>query len=487
MGKPANAKRWKAVTMDWTDLQSYDHSEQLAVCLTQREAAILKALLTTAYWDTRWTNLTATADELEEFVANIDSQLDGNDCEVCEMQFRDNPADPCEVQYRNSATDPWITMFRKDICPRPSSTTDITQIYNDIDTITTNNATYAGDIINIAPKWAYVDPDSSNALCWAVGFYVDMICDFAIQQIQSENVTRRDANDWWDDMAAIIAGGIIATIAVLATSPITIPVIAVSAFTWAVSAAMDALWDALVGISYTEFEDLDARDDIKCAMFQAMEGATPQYPQWRDSLNTRASFGGAQLAIANAVHSFNQDVDIYVNYMLSWEELNDIAATLPVCPCPARWSHKWDFVTHGQEAWWITDFGHFENGVGFVGDTTLIVGRDSNWINYIKLSDVVPRCDRVKFTSIRVRGTWDANRDAMVITYPPEPDEVENSGWFTTGTSEWTSFPALGTKDWITIWVRSCYTETTDYGSVIITDVTLEGEGVDPFAGRETS
>ncbi|MCK5603069.1 hypothetical protein KAR91_14390, partial [Candidatus Pacearchaeota archaeon] len=73
-------KNWKAITIDWTALGGYDNLEIIPVCLTQRQVAVLKSLLIPAYWSTRWDNLTASADELDEFVTNIDNQLSGNDC-----------------------------------------------------------------------------------------------------------------------------------------------------------------------------------------------------------------------------------------------------------------------------------------------------------------------------------------------------------------------------------------------------------------------
>ncbi len=69
-------KRWKSITTDYTALQSYDNVEDINLCLTQREVAILKALLMPAYWTTRWENLTISADQLNEMVAGIDAKLD---------------------------------------------------------------------------------------------------------------------------------------------------------------------------------------------------------------------------------------------------------------------------------------------------------------------------------------------------------------------------------------------------------------------------
>ena len=68
-------KDWKAITLDWEGLENYDDENECAVCLTQREIAILKALLVTAYWTTRWDNLGETADTLNERMSLLDGKL----------------------------------------------------------------------------------------------------------------------------------------------------------------------------------------------------------------------------------------------------------------------------------------------------------------------------------------------------------------------------------------------------------------------------
>jgi hypothetical protein len=351
MGKSANAKDWKAVTMDWTALLDYDHSDIIGICLTQREVAILKALLTTAYWSTRWTNLTATPDELDDFVANMDYKLDGNDCEVTALEFRDNPLDTCEVQYSTDGGTTWATMFRKDNCRQDATADTLNQYYDDRDEVTTNNTTWNNDILNVAPDWVYVDDDSRAALCWAIDFYVDRICEFAIREIQNGNVERREENDWVDDLIDVITVGCVAGIAATAGA-ITLPAIAIGAIGFAVGYVINDIYDWLVGVDYSAFEDEDAKDIIKCAMFQAQEGVTPQYPAWRDSLEDYQSYGGNVETIAGLIHtSWNSEEDIYINYMILLEEINTVRDTLPVCPCPDRWTHTWNFVTHGLENW----------------------------------------------------------------------------------------------------------------------------------------
>jgi len=70
------SKQWKAVTIDWDALALQDDDDQCTICISTREAAILKALLITAYWPTRWDNLGDTPKVLKERMARLDNRLD---------------------------------------------------------------------------------------------------------------------------------------------------------------------------------------------------------------------------------------------------------------------------------------------------------------------------------------------------------------------------------------------------------------------------
>lgn len=330
-------KNWKAITVDWTALQDYDHVDEIGVCLTQRQVAILKAVLVPMYWSTRWENLTATSDELDAFVSQIDSQLDGNDCEVGNMEFRDNPLDICEVQYSNDGGDTWTTMFRKDVCVPKSSTTttDIDNVYTDITNIENNHTTWNNNITNIAPQWAYVDEDSDKALCYVIDKYVDWICDIAIKQIETDNETRRSENDWLDDVAILLTE-LVMDVVIAVAGTITISTLVIGAVAYASVQLVEAVWDHLVNQGTDFYQDQDAREVVKCYMYNHLKGATPQYEDWAASLETfdYIQATDAEGAIATTVNLFNQEVDVFINYMLLMEDVNGISNLLPICDCP---------------------------------------------------------------------------------------------------------------------------------------------------------
>lgn len=480
---------------DWESLEQYDNEEIIGVCLTQRQIMILKGALVPAYWQTRWMGFPggeSATNYLDAMISMIDSQLDGNDCPVCNMEFRDNPQDLCEVQYSNDGGDTWVTMFRKDVCAPVGAVTplDITNIYNDIENITTNNTTWDNDIINVAPQWEYVDEDSDKALCWAISFFVDMICDVSIEEIKNGNIDRRDENQWLEDVSVALSAGVIATLVLLPTAPVTLPAAVITFIAWASITSVEAIWDHLVGEDYSDFEDEDARQVIKCQMYRNIAGGTPQWTDWETSMDMHSNFCPPESTIARVVMDWCHNEDVYINYMILLEDINSIADTLPECPCPERWEHFWDFENVGPGTWTIYgDYGHYEEGIGFVTDLRLDGSWYSNMIDELTLGEEIPgfvqRCDGFQIHTTVVRGTWDGQANWLRMIQDPHAEFTQTQGNCYTGNPGWRHNFAVGTVDKLAIeMLRSCLTEDLEgYGSIILTGITLHGEGVDPFSG----
>ncbi len=496
MGKHFDAKDWKAITFDWTALQDYNNVDQIEVCLTQRQVAVLKALLTTAYWSTRWTALTATSDELEAFVSQIDYKLDGNECGVTTMIFRDNPSDPCEVQYSNDGGANWSTMFRKDNCPGGTSETVITNWYVNQTSVENHYTTYAGDIINVAPQWEYTDPDQDNALCWTIQNYVDFVCDFSITQIETNNQNRRDQNDWLDELAPAVSAAVTAMFVALIGSVVVIPAAIIGGFTYSVTLLLDNLLDTLINESSDAYRDEDAKDAIKCYMYEQIVGSTPQWAAWSGSLSSWESFGGNYKTIAETVNTLNQGERLYIEWMILTEDINSIADVLPPCPCPATWSHTWDFANFGPDTWIIdpaatpTPQGIWTPGQGFLCTHVTEGGKDKNLIRNLLFPEAVPRVTTMRITYDCLRGDFDVIWSSRVISLTGVGTRDDNSGVIADGDGQTAALiAALGdaTSAFVTLRVSTTDTPTGNWGMGLITHIEFEGEGVDPFSGRITS
>lgn len=493
-------KRWKAVLWDYLSLSQYDNDTLIPVCLTARECSILKTSITTARWATRWTGLTgAMPDDLLALIDGIEYKLDQIEpCGESDMlYFRDNPNDTCEVQYSHDGIN-WLTMFRKDTCRDTSwSLGDVITTNNQV---INNHNTYQGDITNVAPNWVYNDlePEWSNkSLCYAIRKYVDIMCDTAIKTIQSNNDDRRNENEWLDDLATIV-GTVGATVAaellISAGVSVALPAAAPAAIAWATLRIIDSIWEKLVDEDYSAFEDADVRNAIACAMYCQMQGHTPQFAEWENSLaDYRLTWAGDYAIVAEYINTCNSDVDVFIQYMVLMEGINEVAEYLDECPCTCEWTHNWNFAERGMEAWTLGSYGEYQEGIGVVGTARVEGNYNSITIDNLYLSESINRV--VSMTLLLnncVRGTFDYWPNSLELRYDPEPIAEFNAGWFITGRTSYTWTLTDGPIDTTKIGVKVIRASYKDVppanGSVAIWGMQLHGHGgPDPFLGRDTA
>lgn len=102
--------QFKAILLPWEALENYDDENECIVCISTRESVILKALLTTAYWTTRWTDLGETQKTLRERMARLDARLDvcttvGGDSWIATIGLNDLFTKIFEMLWDGSPTD----------------------------------------------------------------------------------------------------------------------------------------------------------------------------------------------------------------------------------------------------------------------------------------------------------------------------------------------------------------------------------------------
>ena len=333
-------KDWKAITLDHAALSSFDDLVPITVCLTQRQVAILKALMITAYWTTRWTNLVITPGELEQSMALIDYKLDGNDCSGGGgdmTDFRDDPNNPCSVQYSTDGGLTWLHMFDKSTCnqyaPVPM-TVNIAQesvvVINDNDTI------YNGNIINIAPTftWSPEIPGdgtlTNRLICFTVRQWVKVVCDTLALEIDAGGNILEDIARFAGDLVLSLTN----TALYILTETIGPPNEFVSATAWASAVFWLGVLQWALTYESADFRDVSAREAIACHMYHQLKNATPQFAAWRDALVGFVPTNVSETAISGAVGLTLQEEDAYVNYLNMVQNVKDFADQLPQCPCP---------------------------------------------------------------------------------------------------------------------------------------------------------
>lgn len=252
------AKRdWKAITLNYEQLEAYDDTVYHAYCLTQRQAAILKALLVTAYWSTRWDNLGESPAELEARMAEIDWRLDCCDC-----------VSAGDIYY----------------------VTNLNLLYQIIYKTIYDGTTTS---INIYAPTIYWSDDGSgdrlNALCMACMSLVGSIC---AQELQTLNFKMTGAIILFG-VLFILTGGFLA-LGVIITGTL------VAGVTY--EAAKAAL------------EDRDAQLAVACCMYNALIGQSITQPVFAASLDSCGFIGGTnEMICRDFVHRSIQFEETYLS------------------------------------------------------------------------------------------------------------------------------------------------------------------------------
>lgn len=474
-------KEWKSTTINWESLEDFDDTVINKVCLTQKQVAILKACLSPAYWPTRWTEQTDDWDTIEAYVAKIDGKLDGQECET--MAFCEDVANCIENSDSvNDALVAWNTLH--------------------------NGTGGIGDPENVLPeevRTANLLPD--NFVCdndhrygSAVGI-VEAIHAATIEVFEKIEILTNPL-----ELAAEIADNV----PVAEAAGISAEII---------------LWiqDTAYELYNNAWSDV-VKDDISCELFCLMQDewpchldfsmlmevyqdvAFPSPPAITDSWLVWANwllalpftsnelivklcgllglltmrYGGKFGAYVLGVRSLETTISLLA------DDTNPDWATLCL-ECPPRWSHFWDF-TIGKDTWFLQGgYGSYSPGVGFVTyDYPL-----DEWF-YRRMTDLtfpeaVPRCDRIVIHYYAEKGTFETATYGFPIYYPPEGDHTYHNGYIVNGTNDRPHSFSLANLTNVSVGFQVCANTVGFDGVAIITGITLEGEGSDPFEGRETS
>ena len=397
--------------------------------------------------------------------------------------FREKPDDPCEVQYSNDNGQTWIKMFRKDNCPGLSGGYSLEQAETNITTIVNNDITYAGDIINIAPKWDYDPATTDIAMCWAVRKFVDIICEFHIAQM-TDNSGWLTISNFAEKALELIT----ATVVGIAAATGNVAVAAGGAAAYALAEIGFDILNAALSNDKSDYQDEEAREVVSCWIFNNIKGATPQFLPWSTALDDFTGGNTPEDAIVSIVEIALHDEDLYVNYLLALQDINDVSGSLPVCPCPDTWAQFFDFENYGLDTWEVIGtYGEYVPGIGVRATNRLLSGYNSNLIDGVRFVEEVPHMTSMDFHTVQVRGGWDANVTSIWLWITPVGSWTYNSGYMVDGTYDRGKTFVDQSITLQQYMGRSCYTQSTNYGSLIVTGATMRGNGINPFRHRTTN
>ena len=490
---------WKAITIDWDELSDLDDVDMQSICLTQLEAAILKALLIPAYWASRWNNLSVSLDALQRKIAHIDGQLDGG----CAMfRLRQNPDDPCLLEQSFDAGETWVEAFNYKLCQN----TDMTNISNQWNLSFVFNTdleiVYDNDITNVFNDWGYdqtgTDADRDAALCHAITQWVDSICEFLIITIENGNAEVQDQAQFWSDLTFALGG---AAIALGAFGVYPLAALFGGTSLLLTSIVVDSIDEWLMEDA-TPYRDHDARAEVVCEMYLAMQGNTPTYANWSNSLDDALS-GNAE-KIRTVVDAVNQSEMAFVDWLGLYADMIAIGAGSIGNECDdcQDWFHIWKFDTasgsdphttysDGLPAWAADVGGYFNQGEGGWIATEEDLGAVGTERDNILIYFSTRTVTYLRVKSAYKEGFIAPGKDnlASIVAYcyvGTEQDVInEPFAYQVDGTEEWIWTGSKARTQRIRVMWRCSYSEAEppEYGDghVRISEIEIRGKGDCPF------
>lgn len=417
------------------------------------------------------------------------------------FQLRQNPDDPCLLEQSFDGGGTWSTAFNYTLCANTDALTiintwNLTNIFN-----IEQNATYAGDIINLYPSWEYdgtpSDAERDAALCAALTQWVDMICEFLIMTIENGNAETEDQAQFWSDVSYGMSAAAM-SLAVLGIYPVAALFAGTSLLLTAV--VIEKIGDWLMGDA-TPYRDLDARALVVCAMYEDMQGLTPTYAVWHSALDT-AMTGNAE-KIRQVVSDCNHAEMAFVNWLGLMVDLTALGAGVLANTCDEcqEFAHVWEVATaSGSEPHvtydnaspqWALLTGYYDLAEGgFIEQEYAAETYGSERCN-IKIEFGARTITRIRVQADYLEGFIKPGEDdrSSIVIYTISGSETarldEPFAYQENGTEEWIWNGAATRVTGIRIMWRCSYSEAEPpfYGDghVHINEIEIRGMGDCPF------
>jgi hypothetical protein len=312
----------------------------LPVCISAETLAWLLAQVTHYSRQDAHKALTARYAILEAmaFVNNPAGAACAAGLEGAGMKLRQSTENPCILQQEQGA-DNWIDVFDYSLCA-PLSEADIinlTEIYHEgLGILNILIELYDGTAESIDEDIEYGvgnDEELDRAMCAALSLLVNALLDTELER-RRRNLGIARVAGLTLSIVSIIAGFFTAGTA------------------WIVKGAAlggaGTLFGALLGeLDTAALEDTEARNDVICCIYDALNGATPQRGLFISAAeNCAATLTGNAGQIANVIYNVSTDLSTFVgfiHYMARLSQTPEVALYLCECEENDPWCWEYDF------------------------------------------------------------------------------------------------------------------------------------------------
>lgn len=279
-------KIWKAIQLDYDKLIAIEEENCGIFALSERTRQICLALLATAKWRTRYfsdSDEVIDGDILDAWTAEAEAEL------MCEITCCDDILAALAALEVNAANTIYNT----------------TQIWNEANTYIEENTT-------INENWTYGDEDDEdrdNALCLAIELFIQMFCDACIDIINKGNIETQSKFS----LFASIEGAAASITGLLAGFSIFPPALVLAAVALTAMAVITPMIANGFLDSIDAFESATAKKDVRCLIWDYLNGATPTFAQWQDAAN--GSLSGDSETLRLALAEALDDLELYAQFI----------------------------------------------------------------------------------------------------------------------------------------------------------------------------
>ena len=306
------------------------------VCINAKWWSHVEGLIDRLAWSDAWiapdeVSMRATLDGVIEIMREIGI---GRECEEMPVRLRQSPSDKCVLEYSTDGGRIWNAAFDFSACSlfrRRSFEVDMTFIHNAQTVLNDNRIIYQGDIINVSPGWDFSRGDPrlrERALCYALRLCVDLvvatIAEIRRNEYEDEDDFFRDISNLFGSVSGLVFGGIAVGLA-----PVWAPWTAIG---FAIATVAINLVRVIEDVDLSLLENQDLRSELVCCAYESMQGETPTYAGFSNSLVDCGLSGSAE-ELRALVAPFFQDEDIFMQLFIQVEPVISAQQRGAQVPC----------------------------------------------------------------------------------------------------------------------------------------------------------
>jgi len=345
---------WKATQYDYDDISLLDESAFYRICLNSQQIAILKASLEPTHWMTRWSNYPGTKIELDQWITEIDHQL--NTGELC-MGCND-----CYVDINNT-----INLYLE----------NMTIVNTWVDAFEASGGVSVSSQVSNDIKFGQGhDTETAAQLCLAIELFINAFCDAALaaKNAEASGALEKAGQILVASAAAFAAGAFLLP-----------PALAGAAAAAALGAAIGAVLNRILpgvidDLVVSSLEDETARREMMCCMYSLLTAPASiiGWTTWKGNLFRSLSVYNCLDAELSAngqkLREFLRSTiapskELYVSFYNNLSDLGWLAYadSLPICAVCGDWCYLYDF-TASNHSWQIDtahDFGFYTASEGW--------------------------------------------------------------------------------------------------------------------------